>query len=551
MGNKKSSGPQTAPLVQINNLTFALSDGRLILDDVSVALQRRRVGLIGKNGAGKTTLLKALMREGPALQLEAVSKGCTIGYLAQESYSPRGKSVAEVFGIAGVREALLRLESGDTDPSLYDILENSWDAPAHAERSLAMVGLPATFLERLDTSLSGGEWTRVRLASLLMKDPDLLLLDEPTNHLDREGRLALQGVLRQWSKGLLVASHDRELLEDVDEIWEIRQGKIHVYGGNFSFYRIQRENELEALRHDLASARLESRRAALQAQEAQERQAKRAVRGMKTAPKAGLPTIVLGMMKRRAEETSARISKTHESRAEAAQERLTKAKEQVEPEAAFIIDSRSAPLPPDKLVLEFEGLNVIHANASGPLWRRPLSGSLHGPSRVALKGANGAGKTALLRALMGMNSAVSGGKTRWGVTRRAYCDQALSMLHDQKSVIENFREWTPHLPESERRIRLGRSHFPGDAVGKCTRELSGGERMRLALVCLLAGETVPEMLLMDEPSNHLDLTSLDELERALKSFQGALIVVSHDERFLEAIGITKVWTLSKEGLLTD
>lgn len=541
MGSKKSSGP-SAPLLQFQHLSLTLPDGRKILDDVSCAVHRRRVGLVGKNGAGKTTLLKAIAGEPPV----SATGSARVGFLAQSSAAPTGRSVEDVFGIASVRAALARLALGDDDPSLYDVIGDDWDAEARAERALAAVGLTPAFLVRTDASLSGGEWTRVRLAALLMEDPDVLLLDEPSNHLDRGGREALIAFMATWNKGLVIASHDRSLLEYVDETWELRDGKIFVYGGSFSFYRAQRDSEKEAARQAYEAARTEAKRATTQAQEARERQAKRTARGAKAAPKAGLPTIVLGMMKRRAEETSAKLSGTHERRVAEAEERVDDARAQLSDDTALTLDAHSVVLPKDKLVLTFEGLNVVLPGQTHPLWQEPLAAMVRGPARIALKGANGAGKSSLLKLIMAGDPRV-----RWGVAHKVACDQSLAFLQDDKTVIENFREWAPGMAESERRVRLGRSLFPGDAVAKRAGELSGGERMRLALACLLAGERAPEALLMDEPNNHLDLTSLEELERALAGYRGALIVVSHDEAFLEAIKITEVWTLSREGLKTD
>lgn len=548
MGSRKSSGSTAAPLLQLTNLSVFLPDGRKVLGDVSLSLHRRRIGLIGKNGGGKTTLLRVLAGE-QLPRLAGTREGaCTVGFLRQASHSPIGESVAAAMGIAAKREALRRLSDGEGSPELFATIGDDWDIEARAERALADVGLPPQFLDRIDTSLSGGEGTRVRLAALLLATPDLLLLDEPSNHLDAAGREALLEFMERWSKGLIIASHDRTLLEHMDEIWELREGKLFVYGGNYTFYRAQRNVEEEAACQQLEAARLEMKRAEAQANEARERQAKRSARGAKSAPKQGLPTIVLGMMKRRAEETTAKMSGAHERTVEQAKERLAQARTRVSQDESLKIDAGAVTIPKDKLMLAFEDLNITLPGAAEPLWSKGLNTTVHGPARIALKGANGTGKSTLLRLLTGISEGVVRGTLRWGTTSRVYCDQTLAFLRDEMTVLENFQEWTPRLAEAERRICLGRSLFPGDSVFKRAGDLSGGERMRLAIACLLAGEVAPQVLLLDEPTNHLDLASLEQLEASLRFYRGVLIVVSHDEIFLEALEITQTWELGRDGL---
>jgi ATPase subunit of ABC transporter with duplicated ATPase domains len=465
-----------------------------------------------------------------------------------------------VLGIEEKMAALARLELGDASAETFDVIANDWMVAERAAEALRRVGLDlqrdrdqaATsaagvvvepLLTRTTASLSGGELTRVRLAALLMGEPRLLLLDEPTNHLDQEGRAALTSFLASWSGGAVIASHDRALLDGVSEIWELSSKGLHVFGGNYKAYAAQRAAMDDAARQQLQSASEALDAARRERNVTRERQAHRAAQGKRNAPKAGIPKIVLGMMKRNAQATGAKLAKAHNERVANAEERLRLAKEQAPEAFAHKFDVDSSALTASKLVLELRDVELTPPGHSEPLWGEPFSADIAGPRRIALVGPNGIGKSSLLRLIADIYDGSTSGIVARHVKRIAYLDQSLAIFDQATPLIDLFRVSTPDSPEHERRVRLGRLGFSGDDALRPMAAMSGGERMRAALALTLGVDHPPELVLLDEPSSHLDLASLNELERALTGFRGAILVVSHDPRFLDAIGIEETWKL--------
>ena len=367
---------------------------------------------------------------------------------------------------------------------------------------------------------------RVRLARAL--DDQFLIMDEPTNDLDREGREALLQFLRHRKGGALLISHDRECLDICEEVLELSNRGIAKFGGGWSAYTKAKERERERLGAalDLAKREREAARADRARQLA--RQEKRNRRGAESAARGGMPRILIGARKSRAQAATGRLDSATQDRAEKAVREAHEAFSATKIDPIMYADLLGGELPAQKLVAEARGFNVRFRDW---IYRHDLEFAWRGNVRVALKGTNGSGKSTLLRAVRGEQLETRGELHR-GDLRTLYLDQHCSLLDDSGSVFDNVRAIST-ASDSDVRTELAKFLFVGDAVFQRVRDLSGGERLRAALARGFLATQKPELLLLDEPTNNLDLSNVDFLAQLVSRFRGALIVVSHDERFLE------------------
>src|SRR5215510_3724902 len=275
------------------------------------------------------------------------------------------------------------------------------------------------------------------------------------------------------------------------------------------------------------------------AQRGAERQQRKQSHGRRNILKRNLPSIVAGGLSRAAENTAARLKGRHQRKVDHAKQEVEEARKGVPIELQIAVDLERSKVPPNKRMIELVQVNYTWPGAGRPLWDKPLSVEVIGPERIWLKGANGTGKSTLIDLICGAKSPVEG-TVRVGAERIGLLDQQVSSLDDSLTVLENLRRAAPLRPESELRTLLGRFLFIRDAALKPASVLSGGERMRAGLACLLGADQSPEILIADEPTNNLDLPSVEELVFALRGFGGALIVVSHDAAFIEELDVGRV-----------
>lgn len=522
-------------IITLTRVTAATPDGHRLFSDLNLSLLAERCGLVGRNGVGKTTLLRLIAGQlaPPSGTVHVTGR---IGLLRQDQELGERETIASLFAVTEQLAALVAAESGQLAPEDWGDLD--WTLPSRLGAALARFGLPVTPETPLAT-LSGGQRTRAALAALLFAEPDILLLDEPTNHLDREGRGAVLDLLATWHKAALVVSHDRELLEHMDAIVELTSLGAQRYGGNYTAYAEQKAVERAALAHDLAHAEKTLDQMEKRAQLAREKQDRRDAGGRRKAARGDIPKILLGGRRENAENSAAAGSRLADRQiAEAAEARET-ARARVEIVTPLTIALPPTHLPRGRLVLEVADLALGYA-ADPPLFSG-LSFRMTGPERLALVGPNGSGKSTLLGAIAG-RLAPLGGSIRAGA-RIALLDQRLADHHPEETVLAYLRRLNPDLDDRTSRARLAQFMFRADAALQPIATLSGGQRMRAGLAALCGGTQPPELLLLDEPTNHLDLEALAELEMALQSYNGALIAVSHDQRFLAALSPSRVLTL--------
>jgi ATPase subunit of ABC transporter with duplicated ATPase domains len=519
--------------VTCTSLTFAWPDGSSVFEDLDAAFGPGRTGLVGVNGSGKSTLLKLI-----AGQLASVDGTVRIagevGYLPQNVTLDTALRVDETLGIAAQRAALHAIETGDAAEEHFETLGDDWDVEERALATLGELGLGHIDLDRTIGEVSGGESVLLRLAALLLGRPDVLLLDEPTNNLDLYARSRLYSAVASWPGVMIVVSHDRELLDLVDQIADLHSGEITWYGGNYSAYEEALTTEQDAATRMVRVAEADFRKQKRELSYAQVKLARRKKYGQKMFEQKREPKIVMGARRRSAQESAGKHRILHEERLAEAKERLDEAVEAVRDDDEIRVDLPYTAVPPGRQVLTLLDLHLAYgARVGGGL-------DLRGPERIALIGRNGAGKTTLLRTIAGELAPVSGEAVTHVPLR--FLPQRLDVLDDELTVAENVARFAPGATNNRVRARLARFLFRGARADQQAATLSGGERFRAALAALMLAEPAPQLLMLDEPTNNLDMASVRQLTSALESYEGALIVASHDLPFLESIGITR-WLL--------
>jgi len=515
--------------ITLSNLSLSTPDGRFLLSDINLSFGAGKTGLVGRNGVGKTMLLAAIAGE-HAPQSGTVSVKGSVGLLRQAVRPRPGATIADLFGARQALAALARAARGDATAD--ELAEVDWSLDDRIAAALARVELalpPETEL----AILSGGEATRAELAALVFAAPDILLLDEPTNNLDRRGRQAVLDLLAAWRGGAIVVSHDRELLEQMDAIVELTSLGASRYGGGWTRYRELKAIELAAAELDLADAEKTVAEINRQARLMAERKERRNSAGARKSARGDLPRILLGTRKSRAE-TSQGDDARHAARQRAqAMEAAAAARDRIE-----ILQQLSFAVPPTGLaagrtVLTLDEVTIGYDGA--PAMIRDLSFAMVGPRRVAVVGPNGSGKTSLLKLIAGQMQPRRG--TVFVSSDVVMLDQRVACLDANTSILDNFMRLNPQSSHNACRSALASFLFRADAALQIVGTLSGGQMLRAGLACVLGRPTPPSLLILDEPTNHLDIASVEAIEAGLAAYDGALLVVSHDETFLTNIGI--------------
>jgi ATPase subunit of ABC transporter with duplicated ATPase domains len=519
------------PSITLSGLTATTPDGRALFSDLDLSFDGGRTALVGRNGVGKTTLLEIIAGTWSP-QAGSVSRTGTIGVLRQSVQLSAQETLADLMGVAEALGLLRRADEGLA--TAEELASADWTLEARIATALGRVGLdaePGTLL----SALSGGQRTRAALAALVLAEPDFILLDEPTNNLDREGRASVIELLASWRTGAIVVSHDRELLETMDAIVEMTSLGVTRYGGNWSHYRERKALDLAAARHDLADAERRVAEVARASQLKAERKARSDGAGQRKRAKGDMPRILAGARQNRAEATSGDDARLAERRRMQAVAEVAAARQRIEVLQPLSMALPSTGLPAGRTVLRLDSVSAGYGTEPALIDR--LSFILTGPERVAITGPNGSGKTTLLALITG-KLAPDSGSVRVN-TDLAMLDQEVSLLDPSLSIRDNFLRLNPQADENACRAALARFMFRADAALQIVSTLSGGQMLRAGLACVLGGTRPPPLLILDEPTNHLDIASIEAVEAGLRAYDGALLVVSHDEPFLEAIGTTR------------
>ena len=458
-------------------------------------------------------------------------------YIPQHFGQYNEMTIAQALGISDKLKALRNILDGEATLENMEILEDDWSIEERCHEALANWKLHGLHMSQAMHTLSGGQKTKVFLSGIAVHNPEIVLLDEPGNHMDSEGRLLLYDFIRSYTGTLLLVSHDRTLLNIPEITYELSRQKIAVYGGNYDFYTTQKQIESEALSQDVKSREKALRKAKEVERETAERKQKLDARGKKKQENAGVPVIAMNTLRNNAEKSTARLKDMHAEKVGSISAQLLELRKELPDTGKMKLGFDHSSLHKGKIL--FNAKDIRFAYQGHMLWKQPLNFIITSGERIALKGPNGSGKTTLIRILLGEIQPTAGILDTTG-KKAVYIDQDYSLIDPQKTVYEQSQSCnTGVMQEHEIKICLSRFLFTKESWHKPCGQLSGGERMRLMLCCLTVGAQAPDMIILDEPTNNLDIQHVDILATALKDYRGTLIVVSHDDCFLEQISMER------------
>ncbi|MFX2578841.1 ABC-F family ATP-binding cassette domain-containing protein [Enterobacter quasiroggenkampii] len=530
------------PSFILHQVTCQFPTGDTLFGPLNLSLEPSLCALVGRNGSGKTRLLRLLagLDEPATGHIERFGSHF---YVAQQHVISSQTTLAELLGYNAIFAARKRIDSGDYQPDDLALLDGYWDIAERLSEAFINAKLPPFDPDKPAGELSGGERIRALLCGAFTAEADFMLLDEPTNHLDRQGRAWFYDQLSRYQGGVLVASHDRELLAQVPRILELSASGLRSYGGNYADYQAQRDAEQQAARAALEHAATERKRTRARMQKEHDDSQRRSAKTLRTVDTLNIASFERVKYKGAAKERIGTWKKQHSEQNEALNAAVNKARERVEDDNPVMFTLPGSQVPEGKQVLVLEDLVLPHVPVPPLTWR------MDGPMRVALKGPNGCGKSTLLKTILG-EMAPRSGTCKVSVSC-AYLDQHLSRLDLSQSVMTHLNLSHTPLEEGVLRTRLAQLQLGADKVMLPLAALSGCERLKAALACVLWRAEATQLLLLDEPTNHLDLASLQAIEAALAGFPGALLVVSHDEAFLSGLTLTHALVWEEAGWRCD
>ena len=525
----------STPQLFTQNLSFHFDNTNVDFNDVSLSFTHKKYGIIGDNGTGKSTLLKLLAGH---LQPEKGSVQHTglITYLPQSHHEiPMDATLSEALEINKYLKALDRVNTGNVIEYDFELLDGYWDIESRAQMALSELSLWPIDLNRQFHTLSGGQKTKIFLAKALLFQADFILMDEPTNNLDKSTRVILYDFVNKFNRGIIIVSHDRSLLNLVEELIEITPLGVNHFGGNFDFYQQQKSITEEALEKMYVQAQqsLKNTRATIQA--SKEKHERLANRGKKAFQHGHVDKLTARSKQGRSEKTHGKLTALSDKMLQEKRSTLSEIASKIDRKIDITGYIEKTTVPNGKTVLSIHSL-AFKYNQQDKFTISNFNLELVGPERIAMTGSNGSGKSTILKLIINELNPTSG-DINIGVNRVVYLDQTVSLLQPGETLIENFLRLNTDAKQFDAYHALAAFMFRNKDAEKMACELSGGEKIRAGLAATLMSKTPPQLLILDEPTNHLDLHSIQAIENILQQYQGALIVVSHDENFIKNIKI--------------
>jgi len=528
--------------ITIQNLSYKTPDDKSIFADLTLSFGTGKTAIVGKNGSGKTTLVKLIAGE-LLPSSGSIKLNGTVAICPQNLNAFAQSTIADIFNVTTKLHALEKITSGSAHENDFTILDDDWNIQERIQKQLQEFALEKLDLWRQLDTLSGGEITRLWLAKIFATHADFLILDEPTNNIDITARRLLYEKIISYSKNLIIISHDRKLLELMQQIIEITAAGIKIYGGNYSDYLEQKNAQQTATERQLADAKKVLQKTKQSIQTTREKRAKHEAHGVRLRKSGSQAPILLDAMQQRAEKNQGRLATREELMLAKAQNTLDEAKANIEISEEFKFSLPETKVPNGKIVVCLEQVGFSYPNSNEQIVDNFYL-TITGPERIAIVGANGSGKTTLVKLITGALTQATGKITR-GIENIRYLDQHASLLDPKLSIIDNFKVFNPQIKETEARFCLARFLFRDRDALKLVMNLSNGEKTRAMLACILMAKQPPQLLILDEPTNHLDLAGIAAIESALNCYEGAMIVISHDEVFIDNIAVTKTISLNE------
>ena len=552
-----------SPAVVVDGLTYHLADGTVVLDGVSATFPVGLTGLIGPNGSGKSTLLHLIAGRLAPTAGKVRTEGSVL--LVPQRLTTAG-SVADLLGVSGTLAALRAIEAGSVDPADFDAVGDRWDVEALAIAELGVLGLPAehAFLDRPAATLSGGEATRVALAGARLARADITLLDEPTNNLDTRTRRWLYDALDGWAGAVIVVSHDRDLLERVGALVDLDRRGAMSFGGGFEAYARHKERRQATAERQLRDAEAQLDRARRQAQAELQREAQRNRSARKERAAGNVGKGAADFFQNRAEKGAGSKAMAHQKAVQDAADARALADDAARTDDAIRLALPATTVPRGKDVLRIRvGETAL---------------SVAGPERIRITGDNGAGKSTLLAFALDSLLEPTASPTPQGEHKSLYTStkgyirtppriqrsvlgnaqvelaptvptgmlaQNLDGLDVFPTALDAVRDAAPGRTPHEARALLARFLIRGGRADQPPSTMSGGERFRVGLARTLFADPAPQLLILDDPTNNIDLASAEQLVAALDDYRGALLIVTHDEHLARDLRVERTWHVTK------
>lgn len=522
-------------MLLLQDITYIHPNRDILFNELNLVINKQdKIALIGNNGAGKSTLLKILTGNLPIAN--GIVKTSSKPYYVPQIFGQfNDYSIAQALQIDGKLKALKEILNGNVTDENLTLLHDDWAIDERCNEAFAHWRLGDQDLDQKMETLSGGQKTKVFLAGIDIHKPEIVLLDEPSNHLDTFSRNLLYDYIRSTKNTLMVVSHDRTLLHLLNNVYELARQNITVYGGNYDFYTAQKTIENDALNQDLKSKEKALRKAKETERESLERQQKLDARGKKKQEKAGLPTIMMNTLKNNAEKSTSWMKGVHAEKVSAISQELSQLRASLADIDKMKMNLDNSALHKGKILATAKEVNFGYGDKH--LWKQALNFQITSGERIVIKGANGSGKTTLIKMILGKLQPQSGTINHADV-KAIYIDQDYSLIDNHLSVYEQAQQYNSGaLQEHDIKIRLNRFLFTKEYWDKPCSALSGGEKMRLMLCSLAISNQAPDIIIMDEPTNNLDIQNIEILTSAINDYKGTLLIVSHDEYFLKEINI--------------
>lgn len=517
--------------ISINNVSYLISQTEVLFEGVSFDLnQSEKVAIVGDNGVGKTTLLKIISEE--VLPSSGTILNNATKYFVRQNINNITGSIAEVIGIKNVLDAIKRIVHGDYDEIDYNLIDNNWDIEDRALQELENWGLSGLKLDSNFELLSGGEKEKILLISAFLSNANILIFDEPTNNLDKFSKELFLRKILEISKAILLVSHDRELLNNIDVIYELSKKGVEKFSGNYNLYIAEKQKQKCGIIDKITNLKQQEKKLHQVKIENQTKETNSAKKGKKNLETSKYPPIQVKAMKGLSEINMAKKNKKLDIKLDDTKKDIYDLEQSIR-EEYIKIPLPEKPFIKDKLV-EIKNMSFSFKNKN---IFKDFNLFVGGNDRLAIKGENGTGKTTLIKLILGELKPDCG--NIYVNASSIYLNQNLKLLDEEKSLLDNIIDYNIGITINDAYRILANFKFWNELAHKKVKVLSGGELLRACLAVILGTQRQPELIILDEPTNNLDIKSVEIIENSLSQYQGGLIIISHDEMFLKNVGINK------------